>query len=161
MLAATGCRPTEITSARWENCDLENQVLYIEKENSKSKKRRAVPLNAMAMSIIRGLKKREGAEYVFESPRTKTRYFSVHKGWTHLRRAAGLPHLRLHDLRHLAASQLATAGESIYVISKLLGHASVATSERYSAVADQTVRRASDNLSRLLTSSLDESQPMK
>ncbi|MCW9078737.1 MAG: tyrosine-type recombinase/integrase [Gammaproteobacteria bacterium] len=78
-----------------------------------------------------------------------------------MRRAAGLPHLRLHDLRHLAASQLATAGESIYVISKLLGHASVATSERYSAVADQTVRRVSDNLSRLLTSSLDESQPMK
>jgi integrase len=156
MAAATGCRLSELTSLSSENCDLKNRVLYIEKENSKSKKRRTVPLNDMAMQIIQGLAKREGAEYVFENPKTKTRYYSVYKGWDQLRRKADLPHCRFHDLRHLAASRLASAGESIYVISKLLGHANVVTSERYSAVADHAIRNASDNLSRLLTSDLDE-----
>lgn len=156
MLAATGCRQSEITSLRWENCDLANRLIYIEQENSKSKRRRAVPLNDMAMEIIQSLTKRKGADFVLENPRTKTRYFSVHKGWDQLRCAAGLPHLRLHDLRHLAASRLASAGESIYVISKLLGHANVVTSERYSAVSDSAIRTASENLARLLTTDLDE-----
>ena len=154
MLAATGCRQSEVTSARWENLDMENRVLYIEKENSKSKRRRSVPLNDMAMEIIRSLPKRKNQEYLVENPKTRTRYLFVHKGWNRLRLAARLPHLRLHDLRHLAASRLASAQVSIYVISKLLGHANVKTSERYSTVADQTVRAASDDLSKILTAAI-------
>ncbi|QFY89675.1 tyrosine-type recombinase/integrase [Magnetovirga frankeli] len=58
--------------------------------------------------------------------------------------------LRLHDLRHLGPSKLASQGESIYIISKLLGHRNVRTSERYSAVSDAALKRASQNLSEIL-----------
>jgi integrase len=39
---------------------------------------------------------------------------------------AGLPHLRWHDLRHVAASLLVAEGASVGYVSRLLGHASPA-----------------------------------
>lgn len=41
-----------------------------------------------------------------------------------LLKRAGLPSIRLHDLRHTAASILAQQGVHIIVVSRLLGHSS-------------------------------------
>jgi integrase len=47
--------------------------------------------------------------------------------------AAGLPHLRWHDLRHVAASLLIAEGASVGHVSRLLGHANPAiTLQTYS-----------------------------
>jgi site-specific recombinase XerD len=73
----------------------------------------------------------------------------VFHAWDRARRVAGLPDLRLHDLRHSFASVLVNNGVPIYDVQKLLGHASVKTTQRYAhlssttlfksiAVADQT-----------------------
>ena len=156
MLMATTCRLSEILSATWSNCDLDKRVLYIDSHNSKSKRSRAVPLNDAAMDILKQLKTRGKYDYLFISPRSKTRYYSVHKKWHKLRISAGLPKLRLHDLRHFGASELASRGVSIYSISKLLGHRNVVTSERYSHVSQSAIRQLSDDLSSVITSALDE-----
>src|SRR5262249_32013539 len=48
-------------------------------------------------------------------------------------RAAGLPHLRWHDLRHLAASAMIAQGLSVTDVSRALGHANAAiTATTYS-----------------------------
>ena len=70
-----------------------------------------------------------------------------------MRTAAGLPDLRLHDLRHSYASTLVNNGVSIYDVQKLLGHNSIKTTQRYahlssehlftsSAIADGTYGKA-------------------
>jgi integrase len=41
-------------------------------------------------------------------------------------KAAGLPHVTLHTLRHTHASQLITSGMDILTVSRRLGHASPA-----------------------------------
>ncbi|MFV2058879.1 MAG: tyrosine-type recombinase/integrase, partial [Thiohalomonadales bacterium] len=151
MLMATTCRLSEILSATWSNCDMDKRVLYIDSRNSKSKIPRAVPLNSAAMDILRQLKTQGRFNYLFISPKTKTRYFAVHKSWNKLRIEAGLPKLRLHDLRHFGPSELASRGVSIYSISKLLGHRNVVTSQRYSHVSQSAIRQLSDDLSTVIT----------
>jgi integrase len=56
-------------------------------------------------------------------------------------KAAGLPHIRLHDLRHGAATLAVTAGESILFVQAQRGHSSVRTTQRY-AHPDAAAHRA-------------------
>jgi integrase len=49
--------------------------------------------------------------------------------------AAGLRRIRLHDMRHSYASQLAMAGVPITAIQRFLGHADVRTTQRYAHLA--------------------------
>ena len=45
--------------------------------------------------------------------------------------AAGLPDVRIHDLRHTYASLLINNGVSLYEVQELLGHSSSAMTQRY------------------------------
>ena len=135
---------------------MDKKVLYIDYEKSKSKKSRVIQLNDSAIEILKLSKTQGKHDYLFVNPRTKTRYYNLHKAWNKIRLEAGLPKFRLHDLRHFVASELASQGESIYVISKLLGHASVVTSQRYSHVSNQATRKASDNICTLIQNALDK-----
>ena len=57
--------------------------------------------------------------------------------------AAGLPnHVTPHMLRHTAATQLIEAGVDIRYIQRLLGHASLSTTEIYTHVSDEALKRA-------------------
>jgi integrase/recombinase XerD len=57
-------------------------------------------------------------------------------------RAAGLDtHVTPHMLRHTAATQLIEAGVDIRYIQRLLGHASLSTTEIYTHVSDQALKR--------------------
>ena len=57
------------------------------------------------------------------------------KGWEIVRRAAGLPWLRIHDLRHTAITRMAEAGVPIPVIMGVAGHMSVQMHNHYTAVS--------------------------
>ena len=57
------------------------------------------------------------------------------------------PVLRIHDLRHSWASTAAMNGVDMVIIAKLLGHALVETTERYTHLSDQSVADASDRVS--------------
>lgn len=60
-------------------------------------------------------------------------------------KSSGLRHTRLHDLRHARASLLLASGTDIALVSKLLGHSSVAiTADTYSHLLDGVGRRAAD-----------------
>ena len=54
-----------------------------------------------------------------------------------MRTAAGLPDLRLHDLRHSYASTLVNNGVSLYDVQKLLGHSSITTTQRYAHLSSE------------------------
>ena len=51
-------------------------------------------------------------------------YTTIAKTWARLRAKAGLPKLRLHDLRHSFASFLVNDGRTLYEVEALLGHSS-------------------------------------
>ena len=62
------------------------------------------------------------------------------------RAAAGMPHVRFHDLRHTAASWWAQAGANLAVIRDLLGHANLAVTGRYAHLMTADLKRVSDSM---------------
>jgi integrase len=75
----------------------------------------------------------EDNDLVFAMPDGKAVVpWTLTKSFSHLVRRAGIPYIRLHDVRHTHASLLAKHGVPIEVASKRLGHAQVGiTYERY------------------------------
>ena len=73
------------------------------------------------------------------------------KWFEYLARDAGLPRIRLHDLRHSYATAALTAGISAKVVSERLGHASVAiTLDTYSHVHPALQEEAAHTVARLI-----------
>jgi integrase len=64
------------------------------------------------------------------------------------RERAGLQRLRFHDARHGAAVALVEAGESLYIVGKVLGHTDPRTTQRYAQVELETLRRAASRIGR-------------
>ena len=62
--------------------------------------------------------------------------------WEAARKACGLSHVRWHDLRHSCASWYVQAGVSLIVVRDLLGHTTMATTQRYAHLAHDNLREA-------------------
>lgn len=112
----TGCRRGEI--CKIVAADVGADTLRIEAGNTKTLKRRDVPI----VSALR--------PWLPYLP-LAINYEGLKTGFVRARIKAGMPHVHFHDLRHSCASILLESGVDLYVIAKILGHASVKTTERY------------------------------
>ena len=66
-------------------------------------------------------------------------------------RQAGLPHMKFHGLRHTHASLLLASGTDIAIVSKRLGHSTVAlTSDVYAHLIASASRRAAEGAAALV-----------
>lgn len=139
LLLFTGCRLREILHLRWSEVDLERGLLHL--PDSKTG-RKTVVLNLAAQDILQAMPHRD--VFVVPSERRGQPRHDLKRPWDHIRAAAGLNDVRLHDLRHTHASFGVASGLGLPVIGRLLGHASPLTTARYAHLADDPVRRASD-----------------
>ena len=140
LLLLTGARLSELLHAKWEDVDVHNRRWLI--PMSKTGKARYVPLAQAAVDVIQALPRFEGAPYLVPNPETGRPFVSIKRAWQTARDEAKLEGFRLHDCRHAAASAMATAGVDIYTIGKVLGHSSVASSQRYAHVANEALLQA-------------------
>jgi site-specific recombinase XerD len=65
---------------------------------------------------------------------------------------ANIPAFTFHCLRHSTASYLVQAGIPLYVVSQILSHKSVATTQRYAHLATKNLKDALEILSQRLSS---------
>jgi integrase len=170
FLVTTGVRLGEALALRWADIDLleghanirralQRQrgagMVFVEPKSSRS--RRTVPFppeTLRALEAHRGDLDRERQQaaklwqendLVFPSPDGRPRdmaylSFTFHRG---LKRA-GLPRIRIHDLRHTAATHLLTKHVHPKVVQDLLGHSTIAiTLDTYSHVMPPLAREAS------------------
>lgn len=157
FLLCTGARVAEALNAKWTNIDLENKTWIIPVLDSKSRRQRTVPLSDVALDVLRVVGTQGKFEHVFVNPSTKDRYTTIAKVFCRLRAAAGLKRLRLHDLRHQAASMLIAQGKSLYCVQVLLGHSSVQTSLRYAHIAPEEMLRAVNGNSDIIKKAMEDS----
>lgn len=77
-----------------------------------------------------------------------------------IRKMAGLTDVRLHDLRHTHASFGVGGGLGLPVIAKLLGHTQIRTTERYSHLDADPIRRASESIGKRIAAAMGEGEPL-
>ena len=154
FLLSTGARMNEALTAKWEHINLETRTWIVPALHSKSKKQRSIPLNDSALDIIKRLDTEGEFEYLFVNRVTGLAYSNIHKAWGKLRLQAGLPKLRIHDLRHMYASFLVNNGVEIYAISKILGHSTVKVTERYSHLDSRTLQNAANSASIMINAAM-------
>lgn len=142
LLLLTGARKRELLDARWADFDLERRTWTV--PLAKSGKARRVPLSNAAVCELRALPRWDGCPFVVPNPKTLRPYTSIFNAWDTARRQAGLADVRIHDLRHSAASNMVNSGQSLYVVGQVLGHAQPRTTQRYAHLSQDTLLSAAD-----------------
>lgn len=140
LLLLTGARVRELLDARWDNVNVERRTWLI--PTSKTGKPRHVPLSSAALAIIADLPRFKGCPYLVPNPDTLKPFVSIKHGWQRAIRVARLPGLRIHDLRHSAASFMVNSGVDLFAVGKVLGHASYQSTQRYAHLANDTLLAA-------------------
>ncbi|MCD1652495.1 site-specific integrase [Halomonas meridiana] len=142
FLLYTGARKREVLNARWQDVDWAHQLWRI--PHTKSGRIRYIPLSEGALALLS--QRKAGApsrcDWVFANPATGKPFVTVYYSWYKARKEAGMPELRLHDLRHSFASFLVNAGRSLYEVQILLGHANARTTSRYAHLSPERLREA-------------------
>jgi len=131
----TGCREQEVCSLQWdwevEVPEQDTSVFIIPDTLVKNGEDRLVVLNRIAMSIVnavRGVHRK----YVFTYSGKRIRKMN-NTAWQKGRVKAGLPQVRVHDLKHTFGRRLRAAGVSFEDRQDLLGHRSGRITTHYSA----------------------------
>jgi integrase len=152
LLILTGARVTEILTLRWEYVDFGNAVLRLPDSKTGAK---LIYLNDAAIKMLRDMPRIAGNPFVIAGGKPGTRLVNLQKPWRRLRTVAKIGDCRLHDLRHTYASFGASAGMSLPVIGKLLGHSQAATTQRYVHLGADPVRAAANEVGKLIGAAME------
>lgn len=155
FLLSTGARLNEVLQGTWSQIDQANRVWRIPALNSKSMRVRSVPLNDSALDVLKQLDTEGKFEYLFINRRTGEPYTTVHKVWARLRVKAGLPQLRIHDLRHQYASFLVNGGRTLYEVQQILGHSDPKVTQRYSHLSSKSLQDAANTASVVIRGAME------
>ncbi len=138
FLIYTGCRKGEALNLKWDDVDMQNDVIAV--KGTKTKYDRYIPISKPLKAILGGIEKKDNCLYVFNDNGRKLGDFkrSFHTAC----RNTGLKDLRIHDLRHVFASKMVMNGTSLYITGELLGHRTTQMTKRYSHLVPDTLRKA-------------------
>lgn len=151
LLVLTGCRKGEILTAKWDYVSFEHGVLALPDSKTGHK---IIPLGAPARELLAKLPRVNGNPYVLPSVRGDGHLVDLSEPWAMICKAADLPGLRIHDLRHSFASVGASGGDGLVVVGKLLGHKDAKTTARYAHLAPDPLRDAADRISSRIAASM-------
>ncbi|MEX3014995.1 tyrosine-type recombinase/integrase [Gymnodinialimonas hymeniacidonis] len=150
LLLLTGCRLSEIQTARWEHVTDRG----LELPDSKVGKR-CVPLPHAAREVLASLPRTSGHPFIIEGKFANAHITDLQHPWRRIRNLAGLHDVRIHDLRHTYASVAVSGGMPIQMVGQLLGHTQLQTTLRYAHLADDPIRAAAEQNSAAIFDSLE------
>jgi integrase/transposase len=140
LLALTGRRRDEIVTLKWEMVNWEHKFLDLPDTKGGQLK---VEVSEHVLTLLRHIHEKSGkpsSGYVLRGLKG-TRLRGINRTWENVRTAAGLPDVRLHDLRHSFASDALMSGVPLAVVGKMLGHKHDRTTQRYAHLANDVVRQ--------------------
>jgi integrase len=155
----TGLRQGEALGLRWQDVDvkageirvrwqLDRRGELVEPKTDAAKREIPIPESLAKMLAQHRLasdrRHSSEADFVFCSETGGPMHYRnvVRRGLDKAIKAAGLPHLRWHDLRHLAASALIEQLRDADHVSRVLGHASAAITQTVYAHEFEKTKRA-------------------
>lgn len=99
---------------------------------TKSGETRKIPINASLWAWLKGLVRRVDVPQVFYNSATGQRWSELKRSFATACRREKILDFHFHDLRHTFASQLVMAEVDLTTVSRLLGHARLTMTLRYS-----------------------------
>lgn len=180
-LLGTGLRIGELLSLEWDDVDLENGIIYVNSTLSRTRSKglminapktetskAPVPLPEVVLSALRRHKASQAALILYRGEKYKNRklVFPTDKGtymyprnfqrkYYSLLEKAGIPHIKLHGLRHTFATRLLEEGENLRTVQELLRHSDIKTTANiYSHVTPKVKKKAANKMDSLLRRSL-------
>jgi integrase len=158
----TGARWSELTRARWGDLDLDQMTLLLRAENTKSRKRRVIPLRASIGAVLRDLltvheqvlsRPVSDSDPVFRTPEAACwsrptnnamRLFNRVLSRAAIERVDGEGRkLDIHSLRHTFGSRLARHGVGLVQVQRLMGHSDPKlTAQVYTHLDVEDLRKA-------------------
>jgi len=151
----TGARAGEIFNLRGQDIDLKNQIIAL--RDTKNSETRYAPMTAEVKVMLKRRAKEDPRAFIF-TDKDGEKIKEVSNAFQRIVDKVGLnkdvedTRLRVvfHSLRHTFASWLAIEGTPIYTIAKLMGHKSIAMSERYSHLSPDHKKDAVNAISAAL-----------
>lgn len=162
LILVTAQRPGEVALAAREEFDLDRGVWTIPAERSKNGKAHEVPLSALALALLRHLRRRFGeSSYLLPSRCWRERQGapitvrSLSQGLRDNEQHFRIPHFTPHDLRRTAASLMTAAGIPRLHVEKVLNHtiddvAEIYDRHDYAEEKRIAVDRLGDSVTRIL-----------
>ena len=142
FLILTGCRKGEALNLKWDDVDLQNDVIAI--KGTKTKYDRYIPISKPLKALLNGIEKHQDCLYVFN--RNGARLGNFNKSFHTACKNAGCKDMHIHDLRHVFASKMVMNGTSLYITGELLGHRTTQMTKRYSHLVPETLKKAVDDV---------------
>jgi integrase len=133
IAALTGRRISNVRELRWDAIDLDEGLIIDASEDMKAGDPNHAALSKTAIEVLRRLRAEapSDAVWVFPGRKPGRPIINPDHAWNAIRVAARMPKLRIHDLRHNAASWATGKGKSERAVGKYLSHKSAASTSRY------------------------------
>lgn len=121
LMFGTAGRSVSVLELKWDKVDFVRGTIDLRVDVTGPRKERAVvPMNPFLPSELLKWKEVSDCDYVVSWRGEPIRSLKV--AFQNARKRAGLPDIRIHDIRHTAAVWMLAAGSSIQRISQYLGH---------------------------------------
>ncbi len=154
LLLFTGARVSEILSARWDWVDWQNRVINLPDSKTGAK---PIFLSDPALRVLDELKQMPGFDvnpHIIHGHIKGHALVNLAKPWKKICETAGLADVRIHDLRHTAASIGVAQGLNLPIIGRILGHTQAQTTQRYAHVDTDPALIAANTIGSYLAKSI-------
>lgn len=137
LLYGSGLRVSEACALTWVNVDLKGRRLYVTRKGQKDQ---WVPMPQLTVEVLTKLKSLEEEKFVFgiKALHTRAAYEIVRQRGVI---AKLMKPLHPHALRHSFATHLLTSGADLRALQELLGHTSLAATQKYTHISTHELAR--------------------
>lgn len=157
----TGARLGELLNLRWGQVDFQNGAIYLTRE-TKTKKPRTLTIIGEAFDLLQEFNTKDKGSAVpinfsklpvFPGRNPLQPRGRIHEMWKQARVECGIwnpenpnEHVRFHTIRHSTASLLLNNGERLATVKEVLGHTTIATTQRYAHLEQDKAKAAVQEL---------------
>lgn len=152
LLYACGMRVSEITNLKIVNLDFEEKIGYI--KQAKGKKDRIFNIPIFLIEDLKNQSEKQkkfNQEHLFSGPKGKLSERNIQKIVKKAKEKAGIKkEVHPHTLRHSFATHLLENGVDIRKIQELLGHADLSTTQIYTHISTQELKKIKSPIDELM-----------
>jgi len=145
-------RKSNIINMEIRHIDFENRLITVPAREHKNKKMITIPVDNFFINEIKEyIDKNNITGKLFKTKDFRASYFNALKH-------AGLPQMRIHDLRHSVGTNMIRQNINPYKVKTLLGHSNFQTTDRYLHMVNEELRNDMEEYQNGISANTDDDE---